>query len=110
MASPESANLPRISRTVWTLGLVGTFAGIALWGAQMALTQGLLAQLVAERAPESLRGSALGIFNLATDIAMLAASVVAGMLWDYAGPSATLIAGGGFAALMIVFRRIVSRS
>jgi hypothetical protein len=40
--------------------------------------QGPLAQLVAERAPESLRGSAFGIFNLATDIAMLAASVVAG--------------------------------
>ncbi len=93
------------------LGLVGTFAGIALWGAHMALTQGLLAQLVAERAPEALRGSAFGIFNLATGITMLAASVLAGVLWDYAGPSATFIAGGGFAgvaALLILFRRIVS--
>ena len=94
------------------LGLVGTFAGIALWGGHMALTQGLLAQLVAERAPEALRGSAFGIFNLATGITMLAASVLAGVLWDYAGPSATFIAGGGFAgiaALLILFRRMASR-
>lgn len=79
-------------------GLIGTFAGIALWGAHMALTQGLLAQLVAERAPEALRGSAFGIFNLATGLTMLAASVLAGVLWDYADPSATFLAGGGFAA------------
>lgn len=94
------------------LGLVGTFAGIALWGGHMALTQGLLAQLVAERSPEALRGSSFGIFNLATGITMLAASVLAGVLWDYAGPSATFIAGGGFAgitALLILFRRMASR-
>lgn len=93
------------------LGLVGTFAGIALWGGHMALTQGLLAQLVAERAPEALRGSAFGIFNLATGITMLAASILAGALWDYAGPSATFIAGGGFAgiaALLILARQISS--
>lgn len=95
------------------LGLVGTFAGIALWGGHMALTQGLLAQLVAERAPKVLRGSAFGLFNLATGIAMLAASVLAGVLWDYAGPSATFLAGGGFAgiaALLILFRRIATIS
>lgn len=93
------------------LGMVGTFTGIALWGGHMALTQGLLAQLVAERAPEALRGSAFGIFNLATGITMLAASVLAGVLWDHAGPSATFIAGGGFAglaALLIWCRQIVS--
>ena len=91
--------------------MVGTFTGIALWGGHMALTQGLLAQLVAERAPEALRGSAFGIFNLATGITMLAASVLAEVLWDHAGPSATFIAGGGFAglaALLIWCRQIVS--
>lgn len=90
------------------LGLVGAFVGIALWGAHMALTQGLLAQLVAERAPEALRGSAFGLFNLSTGITMLAASVLAGVLWDYAGPAATFIMGGGFAgvaALLILVRQ-----
>ena len=92
-------------------GLPSTFAGIALWGAHMALTQGLLAKLVAERAPETLRGSAFGIFNLATGVTTLAASVVAGLLWDQLGSSATFIAGGGFAAvtaLLLILRRAIS--
>lgn len=89
-------------------GLPGTFAGIALWGAHLALTQGLLAKLVAEMAPEELRGSAFGIFYLATGIALLAASVLAGLLWDHIGPSATFIASGGFAvttAVLLIFRQ-----
>lgn len=92
------------------VGLPATFAGIALWGAHMAFTQGLLAQLVAERAPETLRGSAFGVFNLATGVTTLAASVVAGLLWDRVGPAATFVAGGGFAAftalLLIAWRTI----
>ncbi len=78
--------------------LWGAFVGIALWGVHMALTQGLLAKLVAQNAPEALRGSAFGLFNLATGIAMLASSIVAGLLWDRIGPAATFIAGAGFAA------------
>lgn len=80
-------------------------------GGQMALIQGLLAQLAAERAPEALRGATFGLFNLATGITMLAASVLARVLWDYAGPSATFIVGGGFAAiaaLLILARRVVA--
>lgn len=79
-------------------GLVAAFSGIALWGAHMALTQGLMAKLVAACAPASLRGSAFGFFNLATGIALLAASLVAGLLWDRVGPAATFLAGAGFAA------------
>ena len=83
-------------------GLAGSFAGIALWGVHMALTQGVLAQLVAEKAPEALRGSAFGVFNLATGLTMLAASVLAGVLWDRAGSSATFLAGGAFAAITLI--------
>lgn len=83
-------------------GLPGVFAGIALWGAHMALTQGLLAKMVAEAVPASLRGSAFGVFNLATGVTMLAASVIAGLLWDWVGPAATFITGGGFAAIAIL--------
>lgn len=83
-------------------GLPGVFAGIALWGAHMALTQGLLAKMVAEAVPASLRGSAFGVFNLATGVTMLAASVIAGLLWDRVGPAATFIAGGGFAAISVL--------
>jgi MFS family permease len=86
----------------WAPGLVGAFAGIALWGAHMALTQGLLAKLVADHAPAELRGSAFGLFNLATGLALLVASVAAGVMWDRLGPAATFLAGAAFAALSAV--------
>jgi MFS family permease len=78
-------------------GLYAAFAGIALWGFHMGLSQGLLSRLVADRSPPALRGSAFGLFNLATGAAMLAASVAAGLLWDRFGPGATFATGGAFA-------------
>jgi MFS family permease len=80
-------------------GLGGAFLGIALWGVHMALTQGLFAKLVAEHAPETLRGSAFGLFNLVTGVALLFASVVAGLVWDRAGSTATFLTGAGFALI-----------
>lgn len=71
--------------------------GAALWGLHMGLTQGIFSTLVANSAPEAMRGSAFGVFSLATGIAMLAASGLAGWLWDSAGPAATFWAGAGFA-------------
>lgn len=82
-------------------GLLLIFAGIAFWGAHMALTQGLLAKLVADRSPERLRGTAFGLFNLVTGVAMLIASVLAGLLWEFAGSSGTFIAGGVFGLLAL---------
>jgi len=79
--------------------LYGTFIGIALWGLHMAVTQGLFAKLVAHHSPQALRASAFGIFNLATGLALLFASIIAGVLWDYAGPAATFLIGASFATL-----------
>ncbi len=76
-------------------------AGVALWGLHMGLTQGLLATLVADTAPADLRGSAFGLFHLAGGLAMLAASVIAGALWDAYGPSATFLAGATFTAIAL---------
>jgi MFS family permease len=73
----------------------------------MALTQGLLAKLVADHAPDDLRGSAFGIFNLAIGVTLLVASVVAGFLWETIGSQATFIAGAAFAltaALLLLAR------
>jgi MFS family permease len=94
----------------WGAGLAVTFAGIGLWGAHMALTQGLLGKLVADAAPPRLRGSAFGLFNLAAGLAMLVASVVAGLLWDRLGPPATFVAGGGFAALALLLTLVRRRA
>ena len=75
------------------------FAGAALWGLHMGLTQGLLAALVAASAPPDLRGTAFGVFNLVCGIALFVASVLAGWLWDTFGPSLTFYVGAGFTLL-----------
>jgi MFS family permease len=76
--------------------------GVGLWGMHMGMTQGLLAAMVADHAPEDLRGTAYGFFNLACGVAMLAASVVAGLLWDRLGPAVTFWAGAAFCTVTIV--------
>ncbi len=69
------------------------WAGIALWGLHMAMTQGLLAAMVAEAAPPDLRGTAFGFFNLMSGLALLVASGTAGLLWDVWGAGTTFVAG-----------------
>lgn len=83
-------------------GTTVLMTGVALWGLHMGLTQGLFAALVADTAPAERRGTAFGIFNLVSGIAMLAASVIAGGLWDRVGAPATFYAGAGFAALSLM--------
>jgi MFS family permease len=63
-------------------GLATLVVGVALWGLHMGMTQGLLATMVAGAAPAHLRGTAFGFFNLVSGVAMLNASVLAGLLWD----------------------------
>jgi MFS family permease len=67
--------------------------GIALWGLHMGFTQGLLAALVADSARDEQRGTAFGVFNFVVGVALLAASVLAGVLWDLGGPELTFLAG-----------------
>ena len=76
-------------------------AGVALWGVHMGLTQGLLAAMVADTAPADLRGTAFGMFNLASGIAMLGASAWAGLLWDRLGAGATFLSGAGLSVLTL---------
>ena len=83
-------------------GLSGAFLGIALWSVHMAMTQELLFKLVADQAPANLRGSAFGVFNLMTGVAMLFASVIAGIVWDRFGADATFLVGAGFAVMALV--------
>ncbi|HEX4710428.1 MFS transporter [Phenylobacterium sp.] len=90
--------------------IAGALVGAGLWGLHMGLTQGILAALVADVAPERLRGTAFGLFNLATGVTLLAASALAGVLWSVYGAAATFLAGGAFAllaalGLVVVVRR-----
>ncbi len=100
-----AADLLLASAEGWPLLL----AGVALWGVHMGMTQGLLAAMVADTAPADLRGTAYGFFNLLSGIAMLAASVIAGLLWDRLGSAVTFYAGAGFAAVTLLGLRLLPR-
>ena len=80
-------------------GLFGMALGVLVWGLHMGFTQGLLSTLVAETVPPELRGTAFGMFNLVTGVALLLASLIAGGLWEAFGPQWTFLAGAGFAAI-----------
>lgn len=83
-------------------GWLSVLCGVALWGVHMGMTQGLLATMVADTAPADLRGTAYGFFNLVSGLSMLAASVLAGLLWDRLGAAFTFYAGAGFCVLALV--------
>ena len=93
-----AADLVLASSNHWSV----VVAGVLLWGLHMGITQGLLATMVADTAPEDLRGTAFGFFNLVSGLAMLAASVVAGLLWDQLGAAFTFYAGAAFCLLTML--------
>ena len=69
--------------------------GVALWGLHMGCTQGILAAMIAEVTPPELKGTAFGLFNLASGLCMLLASLIAGGLWEAYGPAITFYVGAG---------------
>ncbi|MBI1859849.1 MAG: MFS transporter [Deltaproteobacteria bacterium] len=87
---------------VFANSLVVVFLGILLWGLHLACTQGTLAALVADTCPPSRRGSAYGLFNLFSAVALLVASALAGVLWDWAGARATFGAGAGLSFVSLI--------
>ncbi len=89
-------------------GLSGAMLGIVLWGAHMALTQGLMAKLVADTARSELLGSAYGLFNLATGITLLLASLIAGLVWDSLGADATFLVGAAFSLVALALLALLS--
>lgn len=83
-------------------GLWVAMAGIALFGLFLGLTQGVLAALVSDAAPPEARGTAFGVFNLASGLALLVSSLLAGLAWHQVGPEATFLVSAGFALAGLV--------
>jgi MFS family permease len=82
--------------------------GVVLWGLHMGFSQGILASLVADKAPTELKGTAFGIFNLVSGICMLIASVLAGWLWQSIGSDSTFLTGALLAAtalFLLLFKK-----
>lgn len=89
--------------------VVPVLAGVAVWGLHMGFTQGILAAMVSETAPSTLRGTAFGVFNLACGVCMLLASALAGWLWDRYGAPATFFAGAALVMLPLLLCFIAPR-
>jgi len=83
--------------------------GVALWGLHMGCTQGILAAMIADATPPELKGTAFGLFNLASGLFMLLASVIAGGLWDRYGASVTFYAGAAFSLAALGMLTLHSR-
>jgi MFS family permease len=82
-------------------GYAGLALGVLLWGAHMALTQGVLARMIADSAPDHLRATSFGAFWFVTGMAGLLASLAAGLVWDRDGSQATFLMGAGAAAVAL---------
>ena len=83
--------------TVWSVSL-----GITFFGLHLGASQGIFSLLVAHNAPEQYRATAFGFFNFCSGLATLAAGVVAGVIWEYLGPTYTFLNGGLFAMFCLL--------
>ncbi|MBA4181194.1 MAG: MFS transporter [Anaerolinea sp.] len=82
------------SALVWPLFLV--------YGGYIALTDGVSKALVADLVPAASRSSANGLFQGFSGLAVLVASVTAGLLWDNVSERAPFYLGAGCASLAAV--------
>jgi len=86
---------------------VGWFgAGVALWGAHLGLSQGVLSAMLAEAAPKALRGTAFGVFHLLSGLSAIAGSVLAGWVWQRHGADVMFLVA---AALVLVSGAVCAR-
>lgn len=75
--------------SIWPLFLV--------YGVYVALTEGVSKALISNLVSSEARGTALGLFYMVTGLVALAASVLAGILWDRLSPSAPFYLGAALA-------------
>jgi len=68
-----------------------------VYGLYFGLTEGVEKALIADLAPERLRGSAFGLYHLAIGIGTLPASLLFGWVWQRFGDPAAFGMGAGFA-------------
>ncbi|CAN5749331.1 MFS transporter [soil metagenome] len=78
--------------------------GVALLGLHMGFTQGIFAAMITDVTPPEWKGTAFGLFNLASGVFVLLASLVAGGLWERFGAAITFYSGAALSlsALMML--------
>jgi MFS family permease len=82
---------------------------ILLYGAYYGFTEGSAKAYIADLVPQPSRGTAYGMYNMATGIALLCASVIAGYLWQAIAPEAAFYFGSISAIIAGIGLFFVSR-
>jgi len=77
------------------------------YGAYNALISGAERAFIAENSPTGLRGTVLGLYGMLQGIALLFASIIAGLMWDNINSSAPFLLGGILGVVSAVAIRLV---
>jgi MFS family permease len=76
---------------IWLLfGLYGVYTG---------MTKGVEKALVADVAPQDLKGTMMGMYSMVTGIGLLPASLITGFIWEQFGVSASFYFNGALAVI-----------
>jgi MFS family permease len=90
---------------VYASSLLSFVLLFALYGLVFALVDGTERAFVSDLCSAEGRGTSLGVYHSAVGLSSILSGVLAGMLWEIYGPSATFIAGGvlaGIASMVLV--------
>lgn len=82
----------------WGGSIYIILGGVLLWGAEIGITQSILAAFLADACPEDVRGTGFGFFHFINGICLLIANVLAGWIWHDVSPSSMFYASAIIAA------------
>ena len=91
---------------------IAFIALFVIYGFYIAMTAGVERALIADLVPPENKASALGLHAAIVGIGLLPASIIAGLLWTWLGPSTPFLFGGrlGFITCVGVFIVLSGRS
>ncbi|ELR97619.1 MFS transporter [Gloeocapsa sp. PCC 73106] len=78
-----------------------------VYGLHLGLSQGVLLALVTDYTPSALRGTAFGLMSLVIGLALLPASGLAGLLWQFVNPQAPFLVGSLLAIASMVILLLI---
>lgn len=92
---------------------VNTLSGMWLlfiaYGFYIAFTEGVEKALLADIAPAHLRGTVIGLHATLVGLALLPASLIAGLLWDWFGAQAAFYFGSGMGIMAAIGLAVILR-
>jgi len=85
----------------------GVVAAFLLLAAHSALVEGQAKSLIADLVPRDLRATAYGAHATVAGLALLPASIAAGVLWDRVGPAAPFLLGAALATAAAILLAVL---